>query len=168
MSQIQITGLVVLVLLAGFFAGITVAFTRINKLKIEIKRKQGKLAGRILSRFTEQPGHFISISLVGLTITLVVYCILVGGIIRSYLITTPLGSIPSPYLRLVIEIIVAAAIMLIFGLLIPRSLFRAKADKLLVVLALPISLFSHILNPFSKMTTGISVLMLKYLFNVMI
>jgi CBS domain containing-hemolysin-like protein len=168
MSQIQITGLVVLVLLAGFFAGITVAFTRINKLKIEIKRKQGKLAGRILSRFTEQPGHFISISLVGLTITLVVYCILVGGIIRSYLITTPLGSIPSPYLRLVIEIIVAAAIMLIFGLLIPRSLFRAKADKLLVVLALPISLFSHILNPFSKMTTGISVWMLKYLFNVRI
>jgi CBS domain containing-hemolysin-like protein len=168
MSRSQIIILVILILLAGFFAGITVAFTRINKLKIKIKKRQGKTSGRILSRFSEQPGEFITTSLIGFAIILVIYCILTGSIVHNLWADSPLNSLPSPYLKLLVSIILAVAVMLIFGLLIPRSLFRAKADQLLVLLALPISFFCYILSPVNKLMTVLSTWILKYLFNVRI
>lgn len=168
MGRSQIVILVILLLLSGFFAGITVAFTRINRLRIEIRKKQGKTAGRILSRFSEQPGHFVTTSLVGFTICLVVYCALAGRLIGYYWARSPLQEIPSPYLKLLADIILGALVMLVFGMLIPRSLFRAKADKLLVMLALPIAFFSYILSPVSRLMTGVSGWILKYLFNVRI
>lgn len=168
MSYTDIALLVILVVLAAFFSGIKVAFTRINRLKIEIRKKQGKLAGRILSGFQEQQGRFITTSLVGFTIVLVIYCIFVGGLINKYWNNSPLEAVGAPYLNLVISIFVAAVIMLIFGLLIPRSLFRAKADKSLALLALPIAFFNYILYPINWLVTGISTWMLRYLFNVRI
>lgn len=168
MSRSEVIALVVLIVLAGFFAGITVAFTRINRLRIEIRRKQGKIAGRILSRFSEQPGHFVNTSLIGFTITVVIYCILVGEIIRDYWTHSVLNAFSSPYLILLADIILASVVMLIFGLLIPRSLFRAKADRLLVILALPIAFFNYILHPINRVMGGLSNWILKYLFNVRI
>ena len=168
MGRSQIITLVILLILSGFFAGITVAFTRINRLRLEIRKKQGKIAGRILSRFSEQPGHFVTTSLIGFSICLVIYCALVGRMISYYWALSPMAAIPSPYLKLVSEIVLAALVMLVFGMLIPRSLFRAKADRLLVMLALPIAFFSYILSPVSKVMTAVSSWILKYLFNVRI
>lgn len=168
MSYTNIVILVILLVLAAFFSGIKVAFTRINRLKIEIRKKQGKLAGRILSRFQEQQGRFITSSLVGFTIVLVVYCIFVGGLISNFWANSPLKAINSPYLNLLISVLVAAVVILVFGLLIPRSLFRAKADKSLSLLALPIAFFNYILYPINWLIMGIADWMLKYLFNVRI
>ncbi|MGH2643581.1 MAG: hemolysin family protein, partial [Chitinophagaceae bacterium] len=168
MSQIQLILLIILLLLAGFFAGITVAFIRINKLKIEIQKKQGKVAGRILSKFGEQPGRFITTSVAGFTITLVIFGILAAEIIKDFWKISILNGIPSPYLQMLAGIFASTFIMLIFGLLIPRSLFRAKADHLLVIFALPISFFSRILHPVNNVMSGISRWVLKYLFNVRI
>lgn len=168
MSQVQLILLIILLLLAGFFAGITVAFIRINKLKIEIQKKQGKASGRILSRFGEQPGRFITTSVAGFTIVLVIFGILATEIIKNLWQISILAEIPSAYLQMLAGIIASTLIMLIFGLLIPRSLFRAKADRLLVILALPISFFSQILHPVNNVMSGISRWVLKYLFNVRI
>lgn len=168
MSQAQLILLIILLLLAGFFAGITVAFIRINKLKIEIQKKQGKMSGRILSRFGEQPGRFITTSVAGFTIVMVIFGILAAEIIKNLWKISVLNEIPSAYLQMLAGIIVSTLIMLLFGLLIPRSLFRAKADRLLVILALPISFFSQILQPVNNVMSGISRWILKYLFNVRI
>lgn len=166
MSQAQLILLIILLLLAGFFAGITVAFIRINKLKIEIQKKQGKMSGRILSRFGEQPGRFITTSVAGFTIVLVIFGVLAAEIIKNLWRISVLNEIPSVYLQMLAGIIASTLVMLIFGLLIPRSLFRAKADRLLVILALPISFFSQLLQPVNNAMSGISRWILKYLFNV--
>lgn len=166
MSYTDIILLIILIVLAAFFSGIKVAFTRINRLKIEIRKKQGKLAGRILSRFQEQQGRFVTTSLVGFTIILVIYCVFVGGLITRFWANSSLNVIQSPYLRIIISVFIAAMVMLVFGLLIPRSLFRAKADTSLAFLALPIAFFNYILYPVSMTITAISNWALKYLFNI--
>ena len=38
------------ILMIGFFAGTEIAFVSANKLNLELKKKQGTFAGRILSR----------------------------------------------------------------------------------------------------------------------
>lgn len=168
MSYTEIILLVLLIILAAFFSGIKVAFTRINRLKIEIKKKQGKLAGRILSRFQEERGRFITTSLIGFSIILVIYCVFIGQLINRFWLLSDLKQIESPYLKVLTSIFVAALVMLVFGMLIPRSLFRAKADRLLVWLALPIAFFNYILFPVNWFLTGIANWVLHYLFNVRI
>ncbi|MBP9933749.1 MAG: DUF21 domain-containing protein, partial [Chitinophagaceae bacterium] len=52
-------GIVVCLLVIGFFSGIEIAFVSSNKLNIELKRKQGTYSGKVLSRFMENPATFI-------------------------------------------------------------------------------------------------------------
>jgi CBS domain containing-hemolysin-like protein len=61
------------VLFSAFFAGIEIAFISANKLLIELKNKQGSLYAKILSPFVANPSKFISTTLVGNNIGLVVY-----------------------------------------------------------------------------------------------
>ena len=52
-------------LMIAYFAGIEVAFVSANKLAIELKKKQGRSSGIILSHFMEHPAQFIGTILVG-------------------------------------------------------------------------------------------------------
>src|SRR5688500_2036841 len=75
--------LVIVILVAGFFAGMETAFANVNRLSIELKKKQGKATGKILSGFNEQPARFLATSLIGLTLAIVVYSMLVAGWLDS-------------------------------------------------------------------------------------
>ena len=46
---LKLVGIILTLLLVGFFAGIEVAFVSANKFSFELKRKQGLRSGRILS-----------------------------------------------------------------------------------------------------------------------
>eukprot|EP01035_Chromulina_nebulosa_P009314 gene9314-12578_t len=51
-----------------------------NKLGIELKKKQGKESGIILSRFLDNPSRFLGANLVGFYIFLVAYGLTVSGL----------------------------------------------------------------------------------------
>ena len=167
MSRSQLIGLVVSILLTGFFSGISVAFGRSSKLNLEIRKRQGRRSGKMLSRFAEQPRHFIATGLVGFTVMTVLYCVEVGVIIGQQMDRHNLFSIlQNAYVRLVVEVVLAFLIMLVFGLLIPRSLFRARAERILSVFVIPIWLFDKVFYPLASLLTDVSDWILKYLFNV--
>lgn len=69
----------VTLILIGFFAGYEIAFVTANRLSIELKKKQGKKSGLILSSFIEQPAKFIGSCLIGLNVFLVIYGLLFDG-----------------------------------------------------------------------------------------
>ncbi|HVI44540.1 MAG TPA: hemolysin family protein [Chitinophaga sp.] len=161
--------LVFLVLLAGFFAGIEAAFANVNKLSIELKKKQGRATGKILASLNENPSRFLATSLVGLTITLVVYSILVAGFFEPVWeasSATP-ESVPMPVVIL-LEILLATLIILFLGFFIPRAVFRSRPETLLSFFALPISMVAKPLYIIGNVLVSISEWVLKYLFNVRI
>ncbi|MFX8809241.1 CNNM domain-containing protein, partial [Acinetobacter baumannii] len=63
--------ILVTLLFIAFFAGYEIAFVTANRLSIELKKKQGKRSGIILSGFMEHPARFIGTCLIGLNIFLV-------------------------------------------------------------------------------------------------
>jgi len=67
----------------GFFAGYEIAFVSANRLGVELKKKQGKSSGIILSRFFDEPAKFIGTCLVGLNIFLVIYGLLFDEFLKS-------------------------------------------------------------------------------------
>jgi hypothetical protein len=70
-------------LLIAFFAGYEIAFVTGNRLSIELKKKQGRSSGLILSRFLEHPAKFIGTCLVGLNIFLVIYGLLFHDLLKK-------------------------------------------------------------------------------------
>lgn len=165
------------ILLIGFFAGVEIAFVSANKLNIELKKKQGSLSGRILSRFMENPSEFIGASLIGVNVVLVIYGLLMthlnelwldpflANAARTMAITSPSFITIS---RLVLDTVIATVIILIFAEFLPKAIFRSKAEQVLSFFSIPIWLMYYLLYPLAKLFVAISEFILKYLFNVRI
>ena len=157
--------IVICLVFIGFFSGIEIAFVSASKLNIELKRKQGSYAGKVLSRFMETPATFIGTSLVGINIGLVVYGLLMTELTDGFFNVIGLQN---EYLRLLIDTFIATIVVLVLAEFIPKAIFRAKPEATLTILTVPIQFFYYLLYPIAKFFVRISEFILKYLFNVRI
>ncbi|MBA4140911.1 MAG: HlyC/CorC family transporter [Segetibacter sp.] len=155
--------IVITIISIGFFAGMEIAFVTANRLSIELKKKQGKTSGLILSRFVEQPSRFIGTCLIGINVFLVVYGLLFSSLLHP--MWQRLGF-QNTYLRLIIDTIMSTLIVLIFGEFIPKAIFRAKNDTLLNFFATTANFFYKIFYPIASLLVSIAEWILKYIFNV--
>ena len=162
--------LAILVLLAGFFAGLETAFANVNKLSIELKKKQGRTTGKILASFNDNPSRFLATSLLGLTITIVIYGIIFAGIFQPLWnkVLSPQENTSYQPLLLLMEVLLATLVLLTFGFFLPRAIFRSRPEGLLGFFALPISVISKPLFVVGSLLVSVSEWILKYLFNVRI
>jgi putative hemolysin len=152
-------------LLIGFFSGVEIAFVSASKLNFELKRKQGSYAGKVLSRFMENPATFIGTSLVGVNVCLVIYGLLMTEL--SDHLFEAIG-LYNEYFRLFLDTLFATIVVLVIGEFIPKAVFRAKPEAILTFLTLPIQLFYFLFYPIAKLFVRISEFILKYIFNVRI
>jgi putative hemolysin len=151
-------------LLIAFFAGYEIAFVTGNRLSIELKKKQGRSSGLILSRFLEHPAKFIGTCLVGLNIFLVIYGLLFHDLLKK-IVWNPL-QLQNEYLKLAFDTFLSSVVVLILGEFLPKAIFRAKNDSLLSFFA-PLAKFFHSLfQPITNFFVDFSQWVLKYLFNV--
>ncbi len=150
----EIFATILALLLIAFFSGIEIAFVSSNKLRIELLKEKGSTAANIVSEFTAAPSKFISTMLVGLNISLVLF----GSITANYLTHEKFSFLPTDeVLLLVIQTIITAFIILIFGELIPKILFRVNSDRALLLFAYPTKYLFYIpLKPFTNIFYGIS------------
>ena len=128
----------VTLILIGFFAGYEIAFVSANRLSIELKKKQGRKSGLILSNFMEHPARFIGTCLIGLNISLVIYGLLFHELLKTTL-WNPL-HIQNEYLKLGFDTFLSSMVVLVIGEFLPKAIFRAKNDTLLSFFA-PIANF---------------------------
>ena len=150
--------------LIGFFAGYEIAFITGNRLNIELKKKQGKRSGRILSNFMDHPARFIGTCLIGLNVSLVVYGLLFHDLLKKTL-WNPL-HFQNEYLKLGFDTFLSSIVVLIIGEFLPKAIFRAKNDMLLSFFA-PVAHFFHTLfQPLTNFFVNISQWILTYIFNV--
>src|ERR1044072_1937346 len=92
------------ILMIGFFAGTEIAFVSANKLNLELKKKQGTFAGKILARFTQAPEEFIGTSLIGVNVVLVIYGLLMTQLNDSWMEhILPAALLGNEYVHLVID-----------------------------------------------------------------
>jgi putative hemolysin len=158
--------LVLSLIFIGLFAGIEIAFISANRLSIELKKKQGKLSGAILSSFVESPAKFLGTCLVGNNILLVIYGLLFSELMRQSL-WNPF-DIQNEYIKLVFDTLLSTSIVLLIGEFIPKAIFRARNDSLLSAFAPLMNIFYKLLFPIANIFVGISQKILELLFNVRI
>lgn len=160
-----ITGLALSLLFAAFFEGIEIAFVSVNRMGIELRKKQGKRSGIILSKFIEHPSRLIETCLVGSNLSLVVFTVLLSVVLHPVWLTV---GIQNPYIILIINIAISATLIVCIGQFLPRAAFRARNDTLLNFFASVIKFFYTLFYPVAAILVNIAAWVLKYVFNIKI
>jgi CBS domain containing-hemolysin-like protein len=170
MESLILASIGIALLLAGFFAGIEVAFVSANKISIELKKKQGLRSGRILAEFLDSPAKFIGTTLIGANVVTIIYAVLVGEYftyiwdwIQGFFVKEARPYFA--YIRIVFDVILATMIIVMVKFTF-RAIFRAKNDTLLSFFAPLVNFFYGMLYPIASFFVSIAEWILKYLFNV--
>jgi CBS domain containing-hemolysin-like protein len=144
MSLLAGIALIVLMLgLSAFFSGSEIAFVTANRLKTEVRARQSGWVGRIVQEFISDPGTFLTTTLVGNNIALIVYSTLMSVLLEAPLVGLfegTLGLASAGGWVLLTQTVVAALIVLVIGEVIPKSLLREPSGGVLFALAVPLKL----------------------------
>ncbi len=150
-----------------FFAGIEVSFINANRLSVELKKKQGKRGGIILSDFFEKPNAFLGACIVGIILFLVLFTLILVQLLSDTLWLIPFfQSIQNEYLFLIADALAGIIILLFFVEFLTKALFRAKSDALLTFFAPLAKFFYNILRPILSFFVSLAAGTLRFLFNV--
>lgn len=107
-------------LFEAFFSGSELALISANRVLLRKRGEEGGKLGRAILRFVEDPGPLISTTLVGTNICVVL----------STVVTTLLLLPRYPDQAELLSLAVMAPLVLVFGEIVPKSLFQHYADRL--------------------------------------
>ena len=120
------------ILMIAFFAGTEIAFVSASKLNIELKRKQGTLAGKILGHFSNNPEEFIGSSLIGVNVFLVIYGLLMTELTEPYFkvmlgfVHRNYGHTAFEYTSLLADTVLATLIILFCSRIFTQNYFQIQ------------------------------------------
>ncbi|PWN05670.1 hemolysin family protein [Rhodohalobacter mucosus] len=147
------------VLLSGFFSGSEMAFVTANRLKVEIESRRNSLQGRSIAFFSENPSTFLTTTLVGNNIVNVLYATLMAIYLAEpiqYAYSSLFGSMPSEAVILLIQTIFASILILLFGEILPKAIFRIQADFMVRAVAIPLRILNVVLKPLIMVSNSAS------------
>ena len=136
-TVLLILGVILLILIKGFFAGSEIALVNSDKVKLTAKANQGDRGSREVLKLFKTPDVMLGTTLVGTNIATVAVTTMV-----TVLFIDLFGSRGDFYAFLVFT-----PILLILGEIVPKSIFQQKSDAVAPVLIFPLKAFSFVFYP---------------------
>lgn len=158
--------IILIVLASAFFSGSEIAFVSANRLKLEIESRKGSLISRSLAFFNEKPETFLTTTLVGNNIINVLYATLMAIFLLEPVETlyrSWMGVDPSSAIVLLIHTVIASLIIMIFGEIIPKAIFRIQADFMVKMVAVPLRFLNIVLRPLISLANSASGVLIRLL-----
>lgn len=137
MIVIEIFVIMLILLGEAFFSGSETALISCNRMKIRHKVEKGSSRAKILWSLLESPHRIMATMLVGTNL-----CVVTSTIIATHLCIVTFGD-KGP----IIATVIMTPLILVFGEIIPKALFRFYADKVLSLIAPVLKLLQTILLP---------------------
>ncbi len=129
--------MVLLLLLQGFFSGSEIALVHADKLKLHHLASRGHHGAQLVMRLFEKPEVLLGTTLVGTNVSVVALTTL-GTLVMIHFFGE-FGDI--------IAFLVYTPLFLIFGEVVPKSVYQQKADTLAPRLIYPLRFFSLLFYP---------------------
>lgn len=137
--------MVVLLLLQGFFSGSEIALINADKLRLRHMANSGHKGAQLLIKLFKHPETILGTTLVGTNISLVTLTTL--GTLLMIKVFGDYGDL--------IAFLIFTPFFLVFGEVVPKSVYQQKADQLAPRIIFPLRLFSLLFYPvvfvFSKL-----------------
>lgn len=142
--------IILMLLLSGFFSGTEIAYVSANRLKLEIRARKNTIGARHLGYFLRNPDAFMSTTLIGNNIVNVLYATLMTifltqPIMSGYEFVT--GLVPSELVILIIQTTIASLVIMVFGEVLPKAMFRTYPDLFVSVLSTPLRFMGFLFSP---------------------
>lgn len=154
MSSEIIILLIVSLFFSALFSGVEIAFITIDRLFVELQSNKGGRRDIILAKFKNKPEMFIATMLVGNTLVLVYYGLLMARATEPFIsnyIDIYIPNISDNYaelITLITQTILSTLVVLATAEFLPKSLFLISPYKVLKTLIYPTLLVYYILYPF--------------------
>lgn len=151
-----IIGIIITMVFSAFFSGMEIAFVSSNRMLAEMDKERNGFTQRIISLFYAHPNGFVSTMLVGNNIALVIYGILIARLFDNTIFAGMDAGFTVPA-----DTILSTLIVLFTGEFLPKTLFKANPNRLLVVFS-PFAYICYVvLWPISKFSTFLSKVILR-------
>jgi putative hemolysin len=150
--------IVLLTLLEGFFVAGEIALVSIRRSRVEQLVDEGRPGARRVRRLLDEPGRFLAVSQLGLTV--------IGFFASAYAavslvdslkrVLEPVAGSSAAGIALVIVTVLLALFTIVFAELVPKTLALANAERVAIALSLPIEFLARALSPLIALLTGIT------------
>ncbi|MFW6115042.1 MAG: hemolysin family protein [Thermodesulfobacteriota bacterium] len=145
--------ILICVLLEGFFSGTEIAMVSLDRAHVKALAEQGSRGGAKLDAVLQKPEKFLSTTLLGTNVFEIL-----SNAIATFLVISFLGG-EYKYLT----IIIMTPVILIFGEIAPKTIYRYHAGAIAPYLVYPLKLAFIIFYPVVVALTGATALFVKLL-----
>jgi len=163
--MLDILVLVLLTFLEGFFVAAEIALVSIRRSRVEQLVDEGNAGARRVRRLLEEPGRFLAVSQLGLTVigffASAYAAVNLAEALQRILENIGMETGGAKGLSLVVVTVVLALFTIIFAELVPKTLALANTERVAIALSLPIEFFARALGPLIRLLTGVTAAITK-------
>ena len=157
---VQLVVIVVLTLLEGFFVAAEIALVSIRHSRVDQLVDEGNRAARRVRRLLDNPGRFLAVSQLGLTLlgffASAFAAVSLADGLAGILVRVDALRDGAHAISLIIVTIVIALFTIVFAELVPKTLALAHTERFALSLAQPIDVIGHVLGPVISLLTGLT------------
>lgn len=137
-STAMLVGLVC-VIIEGFFSGSEIAIVSVNRTMLRKKAQGGDRGARMVERFLEKPEIFLATTLMGTNLATVTFSVTVAMALA--------GLAAEGTESALLAVALVTPMTLIFGEIVPKTLFQQHAEAIATRIVYPLSIASYVLRP---------------------
>ena len=150
--EVSLVVIALLVLAEGFFSGSELALVTADRAAIRAAKKEGGRTGRLLGGFLEEPERILTTTLIGNNL-----CVVSSTTVFGLMLAGVLGDNPGPaYNTQLLTVLFLSPVLVLFGELVPKSIFRRYSARLAPVVIHPLTWLSYGLSPMISATRFLS------------
>jgi len=136
-ALLTVGAIALLLLVQGFFSGSEIALVDCDKSRLKHRAKQGHSGSRLVLRMFERPEVILATTLVGTNVALVM-----ATVLGTTLLIDTFGASGGA-----LAVVVLTPLVLLFGEVIPKSVYQQESDRLAPWIIYPLYAMSILLFP---------------------
>ena len=105
--------IIIAIFFSAFFSGMEIAFVSLNRVFLEVEKKQKNFFSKILIKITRFPSKFMATMLIGNNVALVIYGLFSGKLILDYLFPEIDQTMPIDFQYIIYQTLISAFLIFI-------------------------------------------------------
>jgi putative hemolysin len=155
---LDILVIILLTLLEGFFVAAEIALVSIRRSRVEQLAEEGNPGARRVRRLLDDPGRFLAVSQLGLTVigffASAFAAVNLAGALTTALERTGIDHGTADAISLIVVTVILALFTIVFAELVPKTLALSSPERFAFTLSIPIDFLARVLGPVIALLTG--------------
>jgi len=156
----DLTIIVVLTMFEAFFVAAEIALVSVRRSRIDQLVDEGSTGGRRVRRLLDDPGRFLAVSQLGLTVigffASAYAAVSLAHELSSFLVGLGMATGTADATALISVTVLLALFTIVFAELVPKMLALAHAERFAIALSRPVDVLARVLGPLIVVLTGVT------------